>query len=121
MPRLMSVAYTEQAVRDRTKTVTRREGWRFLKAGDRLTLCQKVQGRKKGAPLVRLAEVQVVRVNRERLYTITASEVAHEGFPGMDPVEFVRRFFVDAQGMRPRDPVTRIEWRYLDNEENGRG
>lgn len=39
MPRLMSVAFTEQAVRDRTKTVTRRKGWTFLKPGDRLTLC----------------------------------------------------------------------------------
>lgn len=27
MPRLMSVAYTEDAVRERRKTVTRRKGW----------------------------------------------------------------------------------------------
>lgn len=38
--RLMSVAFTEQAVIERRKTVTRRKGWRFLKAGDRLTLCR---------------------------------------------------------------------------------
>jgi len=42
MPRLMSVALTEQAVRERRKTVTRRLGWQFLKPGDRLTLCRKV-------------------------------------------------------------------------------
>lgn len=41
MSRLMSVSLTEQAVRDRTKTVTRRLGWRFLKPGDTLTLCRK--------------------------------------------------------------------------------
>ena len=36
-----------------------------------------------------------------------------EGFPGMDPAEFVDRFFVKAQGgMTPSDDVTRIEWRY---------
>jgi hypothetical protein len=58
----MSVALTEGAVRNHTKTVTRRLGWKFLKPGDRLTLCRKVMGRKKGEPLVRIAEVEVVKV-----------------------------------------------------------
>jgi protein gp37 len=66
MSRLMSVSFTEQAVIERRKTVTRRKGWTFLKPGDRLTLCRKVMGRK-GAPLVRLAEVEVVDVRRQRL------------------------------------------------------
>lgn len=127
MPRLMSVAFTEDAVRERRKTVTRRKGWTFLKPGDRLTLCRKVMGRKADEPLVRVAEVEVVSVRRERLDFLTWArgttrreygerEVAREGFPGMDPSEFVRRFFVDAQGMAPDDDVTRIEWRYLDSE-----
>ncbi len=42
--RLMSVSLTEAAVRDRTKTVTRRLGWLFLRVGDRVTLCRKVMG-----------------------------------------------------------------------------
>lgn len=123
MPRLMSVAFTEQAVRDRTKTVTRRKGWTFLKPGDRLTLCRKVMGRK-GEPLVRVAEVVVTSVRRESLAMLVsppliygASEVAREGFPGMDPAEFVQRFFVEAQGIQPDAIVTRIEWRYIDPEE----
>ena len=41
-------------------------------------------------------------------------ELAREGFPGMDPAEFVERFFLVAQGMKTDDDVTRIEWRYLD-------
>lgn len=114
MPRLMSVAFTEDAVVARTKTVTRRNGWRFVKAGDQLTLCRKVMGRKPGEPLVRVAEVEVVSVRRELLSEITADEVALEGFPGMAPAEFVRRFFVDAQGMDQAAEVTRIEWKYLD-------
>lgn len=114
MPRLMSVALTESAVRRRVKTVTRRKGWRFAKPGDRVTLCRKVMGRATGEPLVRLAEVEVVSVRRERLDAITADEVAREGYPGMPPEEFVRQFFVEAQGMAPDDEVTRIEWRYLD-------
>lgn len=45
-------------------------------------------------------------------------EVALEGYPDMDPHDFVQRFFVDAQGMSPADAVTRIEWRYLDGAES---
>jgi hypothetical protein len=133
MSRLMSVAYTEQAVIERRKTVTRRKGWwtdkngrRLLVPGDRLTLCRKVMGRKPGEPLVRLAEVEVVNVDRQQLVTLYHSpsygerEMALEGFPGMSPIEFFRRYFRDAQGMLLDDYVTRIEWRYLDDEEADR-
>lgn len=65
MPRLMAVSLTEPQVRDRTKTVTRRDGWRMLRAGDQLTLCRKVQGRRPGEPLVRIADVEVISVRRE--------------------------------------------------------
>ncbi len=131
MPRLMSVSMTVDPVIERRKDVTRRLGWwkdkngrRILHPGDRLTLCEKVQGRKPGEPLVRLAEVEVVDVRREPLDVLLfdepeqygATEVAREGFPGMDPAEFVRRFFVDAQGIEASDLITRIEWRYLASE-----
>lgn len=119
----MSVAFTEQAVRERRKTVTRRKGWLFLKPGDRLTLCRKVMGRKKGEPLVRICDVEVVSVRRESLALLcdldnrdddyARAEVAAEGFPGMDPGGFVLKFFTAAQGIGPNDDVTRIEWRYL--------
>jgi hypothetical protein len=121
MSRLMSVAFTEQAVRDRTKTVTRRKGWLFAKPGDRITLCRKVMGRKKGEPLERICDVEIISVYRERLSALLRTdifnnedEVAREGFPDMTPEDFIQRFFVDAQGMSPEDVVTRIEWRYLD-------
>jgi hypothetical protein len=136
MSRLMSVSYTEQAVLERRKTVTRRAGWwldkrgrRLLVPGDTVTLCRKVMGRKKGEPLVRLVDVEAVAVTREPLAALLTSEslelgsgpsawaiaeVEREGFPGMDPAEFVQRFFVDAQGITPSEPVTRIEWRYLE-------
>lgn len=114
MSRLMSVAFTEDAVRARTKTVTRRKGWLFLKPGDRLTLCRKVMGRRPGEPLVRICDVEVVSVRRERLGAVTADEVAREGFPGMRPDQFMIRFFTAPQGIFEFDDVTRIEWRYLD-------
>jgi hypothetical protein len=129
MSRLMSVAFTEQAVRDRTKTVTRRKGWwedrngrRMVKPGDRITLCRKVMGRKPGEPLERICDVEIVSVRREPIRRLIDNqpygnaEVALEGFPGMSPWRFVGEFFLDAQAMRGDDDVTRIEWRYLDGE-----
>jgi hypothetical protein len=95
--------------------VTRRAGWHYLKPGDQLWLCRKVQGRKPGEPLERLALVEVVDVSREPLYWITSVEVAKEGFPGMTPSEFVTRFFVEAQHMGPSDYVTRIEFKYIED------
>lgn len=115
----MSVAFTEDSVRSRRKVVTRRKGWRRLSPGTRLTLCRKVMGRKPGEPLVRIVDVEVVSVRRERLDCITDEEVALEGFPGMTAEEFVRRYFVDAQGMCPDDVVTRIEWTYMDRPAAG--
>jgi hypothetical protein len=112
--RLLSVSLTESAVVSRTKTVTRRKGWLFLKPGDRLTLCRKVMGRKPGEPLVRLAEVEVVSVDREPLHGIAwhDGDTAREGLPLMTPVQFVR-FFIAHMGGDPDQVVTRIEWRYL--------
>lgn len=127
MPRLMSVAFTEHAVRERTKTVTRRKGWwednngrRIIRPGDRLTLCRKVMGRKKGEPLERICDVEVVAVSRHRLHHLithpsAALEMEREGFPELDPAQFIQRYFLDAQGMSADDFVTRIEWRYLDD------
>lgn len=148
MPRLMSVSLTEQAVVERRKTVTRRTGWKFLKPGDRLTLCRKVMGRGKcpeckgscrchyplaspagwwgcitcggtgTEPLVRLAEVEVVDVRREQLREIhmRPADVDAEGFPGWTPRQFVD-FFCEHMGGAPNQEVTRIEWRYLDQDE----
>lgn len=119
MPRLMSVSMTVAAVESRTKRVTRRLGWLHARPGDRYTLCEKVQGRRRAdgtvEPLVRLVDVEVVSVRRERLDAITAEDVALEGFPGMSPEEFVDRFFVRAQRVAADTIVTRIEWVYLDS------
>lgn len=123
----MSVSHTEAAVRDRTKTVTRRLGWRALKPGDHLTLCRKVMGRRPGEPLLRIAEVEVVSVGREWLTDITSEDVSREGvapevYAPLDehaptcrtcgPLAWAEWF---ARTMRVPllTNVTRIEWRYL--------
>ncbi len=131
MSRLMSVAFTEQAVRDRTKTVTRRKGWwedkngrRILKPGDTLTLCRKVMGRKKGEALVRICDVEVVSVIRCELGMVhTPGELTSVGFPDLElwpgPYQgahiFIERYF-KPQGLGWCDTVTRIRWRYLDGD-----
>lgn len=116
MPRLMSVALTEAQVRARTKTVTRRAGWLMLSRGDHLTLCKKVQGRRKGEPLDRITDVEVISVRREPLHAITKAEVAAEGFPEWTPAEFVAFFCSTHKDIQPASDVTRVEWRYLDAE-----
>lgn len=125
----MSVSHTEEAVRARRKTVTRRLGWGFLKPGDRLTLCRKVMGRKAGEPLVRIAEVEVVDVRREPLAAITDADIVREGVPAeaFTPererphdlscpacrrVNWIH-WFAATFRVAPEADVTRIEWRYL--------
>lgn len=124
MARLMSVALTEQAVIERRKTVTRRSGWAFIRPGDRLILCRKVRGRRPGEPLVRLAEVEVLSSEWQRLRWLydpglpvtewQRAEMVREGCPGMHPKDFIDEFFVRAQGLSPETRVNRIEWRYVD-------
>lgn len=126
----MSVSHTEAAVRSRTKTVTRRLGWQFLRPGDRLTLCRKVMGRRAGEPLIRIAEVEVIGVRRESLLAMADDDVAREGIgprdprfdewyepDGMPPASSFVSWWLDTfapAGFNPHvDDVTRIEWRYL--------
>jgi hypothetical protein len=113
MPRLMAVSLTEDQVRARAKTVTRRSGWRMLRPGDQLTLCRKVMGRR-GEPLERIATVEVTSARRDPLDAITAADVAAEGFPQWTPAEFITFFCRTHRGCGPGTEITRIEWRYLD-------
>lgn len=117
--RNMAVSLTEDQVRDRSKTVTRRLGWTFLKPGERLQLCRKVMGRKRRdgsvEPLVKIVVVEVVSLRRERLDEITADDVVAEGFPEMTPAEFIDFFCRSHPKCTPVTEVTRIEWRYLED------
>jgi hypothetical protein len=120
----MSVAATVEAVEERRKIVTRRLGWRFLRPGDTLTLVDRSP--RTGKPWRRLAEVEVVSVDREPLryaaiphrirFGGDAVDEPHlEGFTDMTPEDFVA-FFCDRMSCTPETIVTRIEWRYLDDQ-----
>lgn len=117
--RNMSFALTTDQIRNRTKTVTRRVGWTFLKPGDLVQAIEKGQGLKKGEKVQRLAVLRIERVNREWMSDFRQRSDAHlecrrEGFPHMTPEQFYAFF----RGSH-RDPgaddllVTRIEFSYV--------
>ena len=119
----MSVSMTLDAVRARTKTVTRRhvDTWRTLEAGDRLTLIEKGMGLAKGQRQVVVCEVEVVDVRVEPLYDIDEDEVIAEGFEGWSPGEFCAMWLESHGYTRPMGQseamaveCRRIEWRYSD-------
>jgi|TARA_R100000501_G_C2569221_1_gene76741 hypothetical protein len=119
MPRNISFALTTDQIRNRTKTVTRRLGWKFLASGDVLNACVKCQGLKPGEKIQRLGQVRVANVNQEPLNDMTTEplygrdECRREGFPDMEPHEFVS-MFCNAMKCRPEDDITRIEFEYVD-------
>ncbi len=108
----MSFSLTTAQVRARAKTVTRRLGWLFLKAGERVMACEKVMGRKKGEPLVRICEIEIVSVRREPLNEITNADVILEGFD-LDWQDFVTFFCASHKGCALETTITRIEFRYV--------
>ena len=115
---------TIDAVRDRTKTVTRRhvDTWQDLEPGDRLTLIEKGMGLAKGAKQVVLCEVVIVDVRTETLRAMAHEVDAcdREGFPGYSRTDFAR-MWARSHGYRSWSefdlleiPCRRIEWRYLE-------
>lgn len=65
MPRNISFALTTEQIRNRTKTVTRRLGWKNLKVGQVLNACVKCMGLKPGEQIQRLGQIRVVDVTFE--------------------------------------------------------
>lgn len=97
------------------KDVTRRCGWRNLKAGERLMAIEKGMGLKKGEKVKKLGVIEVVSVRRETLWEVNAEPNAcrREGFPDWEPDQFVK-FFCKANKIRVADTVTRIEFRKVE-------
>ena len=113
MPRNMSFFLTTAQFRARTKTVTRRLGWRFLKAGDVVMGVEKGQGIPKGGKVKRLGLIRVVYVRREALHRIPQWDVPKEGFPNMTAAAFIA-MFCEHNKCAADTEITRIEFEYLD-------
>lgn len=115
--RNISFMLTQEQVKNRSKTVTRRNGWRFLKAGDLLQGVNKAQGLKKGEHPVKLCVIRVESVQLEPLHLISAGDLIREGFPQMTKDEFITMFCKSHKGVDRLSMVTRIEFSYVDDSE----
>ncbi len=121
--RNISFMLTQDQIRCRTKTVTRRMGWRHLKPGDLLSGVEKGMGLKKGETIKRLATIRVVSVRFESLHQMVsdthygAIECAKEGFGDHPelcrPDQFIKFFCASHKDCTPETEVTRIEFEYV--------
>ena len=115
MPRNMSFAMTTQQVRNRSKDVTRRFGWHFLKAGDIVCAVVKSMGLKKGEKVERLGMIEIVSTRLESLFEITQEDVVREGFPDWGPADFIDMLMTHYSA-KPWHKVNRIEFKYLEDD-----
>ena len=114
MPRNMSFALTTEQFRNRTKTVTRRFGWAFIKPGDVVCGVEKAMGLKKGEKIKRLGLIRIVSVRTEPLNAITRDDVTREGFPEWDPEHFIY-MICSHYGCARESLINRIEFEYVDS------
>ena len=110
----MSFALTADAVKERRKTVTRRIGWKNLRAGERLLAVSKTMGLRRGEKADVYGVIEVVSVRRESLDAIDRAEVEREGFASRGPSWFIPMFCASHKGCISDTEVTRIEFRYVD-------
>ena len=112
--RNMSFSETTMQARDRSKTVTRRWGWWFLKPGDRVQQVEKAMGLKLGEKVKKIHVIEIVSSSLGRLGNITQRECEREGFPDKSP-QWLRSLLCS---MRPKKCKTehpnRIEFKYVD-------
>ena len=118
--RNISFFLTQDQIRNRTKTVTRRAGWQHAQAGMILRGVVKGQGLKKGEAIEPLCIIEIVSCKVEPLSLMTDKlgygnrEVIAEGFPQMTPKEFVEMFCEHNQ-IEPQALVRRIEFKYRED------
>ena len=113
MPRNMSFAMTTDQIRNRTKTVTRRFGWWFLKPGDIVNAVEKSMGLKKGENIKRICQIRIISTRSEPLNSIDQEDVYDEGFPDLYPIQFVE-MLTSHYGCKPDAICNRIRFEYVD-------
>ena len=115
--RNISFSMTTEAVRDRSKTVTRRLGWWKLKEGDVLQAVEKAQGLRKGEHVKPICLIRVVSVLAEPIWRVSVypqSETACEGgFPHLSTAQFIE-MFRSANHCDYGALVNRIEFEYVE-------
>ena len=116
--RNMSFMLTTAQIRDETKDVTRRLGWKFLKPGDLVMACVKCQGLGKGGKIEKIHPIEIISVEQECLLDMAdrprrdeLRETDREGFPDMTEIEFIHMFAKEMK-CNVDDWVTRIEFKH---------
>ena len=118
--RHMSFMLTTPQMHARTKTVTRRVGWKHLRPGDTLLAIEKGQGLKRGEKVKPIGQIRIVSVRQQQLSALIArpaygaEEARKEGFPHMDGEQFLEFFLDNNPALLPRHMVTRIEFEHID-------
>jgi hypothetical protein len=115
--RNMAFSITTEQMYAKTKTVTRRLGWSFLKPGDIVMAVEKGMGLKKGEKIKKIYPIEIVSVRGEYLSSITIEDVAREGFPQMNVPQFVR-MFAKSHSCDVNEVVNRIEFKPLAEPNN---
>jgi len=114
--RNMSFQLTTKQIRQREKRVTRRLGWKYLRAGDLLQAVEKCQGLKKGEHIKKLCVIEVISERWEALSDMRNAygvcECIDEGFPNLTPEQFIE-MFCKANNCKPYKRVHRIEFKYV--------
>lgn len=121
--RNMSFSKTTEQAREQTKIVTRRWGWWFLKAGDRVQQVEKAMGLKRDEIITKIHVIEIVSTRPEMLFEITQEECIQEGFPDFTPDELAlllrsmkpRHYY----RKRPDGKINRIEFKYVDWHDRG--
>lgn len=121
MARNISFMLTVSQIKNQSKTVTRRLGWKNLKKGDILNACVKCQGLKAGEKVEVICQIRVVDVRRETLdamddpgeFGYGIEEAAKEGFPSLTGCQFVT-MFCEKMKCKSHEEVTRIEFEYIE-------
>ena len=111
--RNMSFALMTEQFSARTKTVTRRLGWQFLRPGDYVRGVRKAMGLKKGEAIESLGVIRIVKVSREELRAITPEDVVKEGFPDWTPERFVMMLLAHYPKIGRGTIFTRIEFEHV--------
>jgi hypothetical protein len=108
----MSFALTTNQIINKTKTVTRRNGWWFLRPGDVVNAVEKAMGLKKGETVRRICQIQILSTRREQLNQIAPEDVAKEGFPQWTSADFIEMYCAHNH-CEDTATVNRIEFRYI--------
>ena len=117
--RRMAFSHTAPQIVDRSKTVTRRTGWRYLRPGDLIEAVEKSRGLKKGERVRTLGVLRVVSVRVEPLSRLVTDaryaedELPREGFPCWSRDDFIAMFLRVNSLKSTAVKVTRVEFEYV--------